>query len=218
MKSHVSRRLLGFNLYGSYTVCPYYSLYQLFNRWWGTSNFKAIHSITVVISLCGPTEIAMHGWKTHHCTISYSMCVSSFSYLDTEPPNYFNTHLHHESTLQGHRPGRRMILCVHAWREDLWQLKLDNGTNEISSSSISNLILEADRLWFKKTPTVIIAFATTFRNVSICSHESHGPHLHLFKAIFYIIKAVKASSTVLHNSQLAHNEWTNSQSPAKSQG
>lgn len=68
---------------------------------------------------------------------------------------------------------------------------------------------------------MIIASATTFRNVSTCSDGSHGPHLHLFKAAVDIIKAVKpeiTSSTGLNNSQLAHNEWTNSQSAGKVAG
>lgn len=52
---------------------------------------------------------------------------------------------------------------------------------------------------------MIIASATTFRNVSTCSDGSHGPHLHLFKAAVDIIKAVKpeiTSSAGLNNSQL----------------
>lgn len=68
---------------------------------------------------------------------------------------------------------------------------------------------------------MIIASATTFRNVSTCSDGSHGPHLHLFKAAVDIIKAVKpeiTSSAGLNNSQLAHNEWTNSQSAGKVAG
>lgn len=68
---------------------------------------------------------------------------------------------------------------------------------------------------------MIIASATTFRNVSTCSDGSHGPHLHLFKAAVDIIKAVKpeiTSSAGLNNSQLTHNEWTNSQSAGKVAG
>ena len=68
---------------------------------------------------------------------------------------------------------------------------------------------------------MIIASAPTFRNVSTCSDGSHGPHLHLFKAAFNIIKAVKpeiTSSARLNNSQLAHNEWTNSQSAGRVAG